>query len=128
MCLGFFWSRDGTNQGANSLLEYFCVTNTGYSLQSIFSLMVSDAEAVGIVLAACMEERETCDMNDGEKVGQSATVRIVLSQRNVELNPFHAGVSLMKNSHKVGTFFSYINSLGILHSIAQSMGVAQIII
>ena len=32
----------------------------------------------------------------------------------------------MKTAHKVGTFFSYSNRLGILHGIAQSMGVVQI--
>ena len=61
-------------------------------------------------------------------MGQSATGRLVRSRRNVELNPFPAGVSLMKTAHKVGTFFSYSNLLDILHGIAQSMGVAQIII
>ena len=103
MCLGFVCSRDGKNQGVNYLLEYFCVTNTGYSLQSICLLMVSDAAAVGVSLAAGMEERDTCDMHYGDKVGQSATGRIVRSQRNVELDPFHAGVSLMKTAHKVVT-------------------------
>ena len=73
-----------------------------------------------------MEERETFDMHDGDKVGQSVTGRLVQSLSNVELNPFPAGVSLMKTSHKFGTFFSYSNRLYILHGIAQSMGVAQI--
>ena len=88
--------------------------------------MVSDAAVVGVFSAAGMEERETCDMHDGEKVGQSATGRLVQSWRNVELNTFPAGVSLMKTAQKVDTFFSYINRLDILHGIAQSMGVAQI--
>ena len=127
-CLVFVRSRDGTDQGVKSLLEYCCVTNTGYSSQSICSLMVSDAAAVGVSSAVGMEERETCDMDDGDKVGQSATGRLVRSQRNVELNLFPAEVSLMKTSHKVGTFFSYSNCLDILHGIAQSMGVSQIII
>ena len=68
--------------------------------------MVSDAAAVSVLLAAGMEESETCDMHDGEKLGQSATGILLLSHRNVELNPFPAGVSLMKTSQKVGTFFS----------------------
>ena len=45
--------------------------------------MVSDAAAVGVLLAAGMEERKTCDMHDGDKVGQSATGILVLSWRNV---------------------------------------------
>ena len=95
-------------------------------MQSICLLMVSDAAAVGVLSAAGMEDGDTCDMHYRDKVGQSATGRIVRSQRNVELNPFHAGVSLMNFFHKVGTFFSYRNSLSIIHSIAQSMGVVQI--
>ena len=126
MCLGFVRSRDGTNQGVNSLLEYFCVTNTGYSLQSICLLMVSDAADVGVLSAAGMEECETCDMHNGYKVAQSRTGRLVQSQRKVELNSCPAGVSLMINAHKVGKCFSYSNRLYILHGIAQSMGVAQI--
>ena len=54
VCLGFFQSRDGTNQGFKSLLEYCFVTNTRYSLQSIFLLMVSDAAAVVVLSAAGM--------------------------------------------------------------------------
>ena len=41
--------------------------------------MVSDAADVDVLLSAGMEECETCDMNDGEKVGQSATGRVVKS-------------------------------------------------
>ena len=77
MCLGFIRSRDGKNQGVKSLLEDFRVTNTGYSLKSICSLMVSDAAAVGVSSAAGTEERDTCDMHDGDRAGQSATVRLV---------------------------------------------------
>ena len=88
--------------------------------------MVSDVEAVGVSSAAGMEERKACDMKDGYKVGQSATGILVQSRRNVEMNPFPAGVSLMKTAHKVGTCFIYSNRLDILHGIAQSMGVAQI--
>ena len=80
--------------------------------------MVSDAAAVGVLLAAGMEERETCDMHDGDKVVQSETGRLVQSLRNVELNPFPTGVSLMKTAHKVGTFFSYSNCLDIVHGIS----------
>ena len=65
-------------------------------------------------------------MHDGEKVGQSATGKLVGYWRNVELNPFPAGVSLMKTAHKVDTFFRYSNRLYILHGIAQSMEVVQI--
>jgi len=32
----------------------------------------------------------------------------------------------MKTTHKVGKLFSYGNCLGILHGIAESIGVAQI--
>ena len=103
-----------------------CVINTRYSLQSIFLLVVSDASAVGVLLAAGMEERETCDMHDGEKVGQSVTGRLLRYWKNIELNQFPEGVSLMKTSHKVRTFFSYSNRLDILNGISQSMGVAQI--
>ena len=39
--------------------------------------MVSDTAAVGVSLEAGMEERETCDMYDGDKVGQSANGRLV---------------------------------------------------
>ena len=39
--------------------------------------MVSDAADVDVLLSAGMEECETCDMNDGENVGQSGTVRLV---------------------------------------------------
>ena len=56
-------------------------------------------------------------MHDEDKVGQSATGIFMQSWRNVELNPFPAGVSLMKTAHKVGTFFSYSNRLDILHGI-----------
>ena len=73
--------------------------------------MVSDAAAVGVLLAAGKEERKTCDMHDGDKLGQSATGKLVQSWRNIELNPCPAGVSLMKTAHKVGTFFSYSNRL-----------------
>ena len=66
--------------------------------------MVSDAAAVGVLLAAGMEERKKCDMHDGNKAGQSATVRLVQYWRNVERNLFPAGVSLMKTAHKVVTF------------------------
>ena len=126
MCLGFVRSRYGTNQGVNLLLEDCSITNNGCSLKSICSLMASDAAAVGVLLVAGMEERDTCDMYDGYKVGQSVTGRLVQSHRNVELNPFPAGVSLMKTVNKVGTFFSHINRLDILHGISQSMGVVQI--
>ena len=91
-----------------------------------FSLVVSDAAAVGVSSRAGMKERETCDMHYGDKVGQSANIRLVQSRRNIELNSFPEWVSLMENSHKVGTFFSYINLLDILHGIAQSTRVAQI--
>ena len=93
-----------------------------------FSLMMSDAAAMGVLLAVGMEEREKCHMHDGYKVGQSATGRLVRSQRNVELSTFPAGVSLMETAHKVGKCFSYSNRLDIIHGIAQSMGVSQIII
>ena len=118
MCLEFVWPIDGTSQGVKSLLEDFCVNNTGYSLQSICLLMVSYAAAVGVSLAAGMEEREKFNIHDGEKVGQSATGRLIRSRSNVELNPFPTGVSLMKNAHKVGTFFSYSNCLDIVHGIS----------
>ena len=88
--------------------------------------MVFGAADVGVSSAAGMEDGNTCDMHYGDKVGQSATGRLVRSRRNVELNPFPAGVSLMKTAHKVGTFFSYSKRLGIIRGIAQSMGVAQI--
>ena len=74
-------------------------------------MIVFYAAAVGVLLAAGMGERDTCDMHDGDKVGHSATGRLVRSRRNVELNPFTAGVPLMKTAHKVGTFFSYSNRL-----------------
>ena len=92
------------DQGVKSLLEYCCVTNTRYILQSIFLLMVSDAAAVGVLLAAGMEKRKKCDMHDGNKAGQSATVRLVQYWRNVELNTFLAGVSLMKTAQKLACF------------------------
>ena len=65
-------------------------------------------------------------MRDGDKVVQSATGRLVRSHRNVALNPFPAGVSLMKTDHKVGKLFYYSNLLDILQGVAQSMDVAQI--
>ena len=55
MCLGVVWSVDGTNQGIKSLLEDCFFTNTGYILQSICSLMVSDSAAVSVSSAAGME-------------------------------------------------------------------------
>ena len=75
-----------------------------------------------------MEESKTCDMHDGEKLGQYTTGKLVQSWRNVELNPFPAGMSLIKTDQKVGTFFSYRNRLDIIYGIVQSIGVAQIII
>ena len=42
-------------------------------------------------------------MHDVDKVGYSATGRLVRYRMNVELNPFPVGVSLMKTSHKVST-------------------------
>ena len=69
-------------------------------------MIVFYAAAVGVLLAAGMGERDTCDMHDGDKVGQSVTGRLVRSWRNVELNLFPAGVSLMKTAHKVGTFLA----------------------
>ena len=77
VCLRFVRSRDGKNQGVKSLLEDCCVTNTGYSFQSICLLIVSDAAAVDVSSTAGTEERYTCDMHDGDRVGQSATVRLV---------------------------------------------------
>ena len=68
--------------------------------------MVSDAAAVGVLLASGKGDRKTCDMHDGDKVGQSFTGRLVQSRSNVELNMFPTGVSLMKNSHKFGECFS----------------------
>ena len=65
-------------------------------------------------------------MHYGDKVGQSTTGILVRYRRNVELNPFPAGMSLIKTAHKVSTLFIYSNCLGIIHVISQSMGVAHI--
>ena len=85
-------------------MEDCFVTKTVYSLQSIFLLMVSDAAAVGVSSEAGMEERETCYMHDGDKLGNSATGRLAQYWGGVELYPFPAGISLMKTAHKVRTF------------------------
>ena len=65
-------------------------------------------------------------MHDGDKVGQSTTGRLVRSRNNIVLNPFTAGVALMKLAHKLGTYFSYSNRLDVLHVIAKSIAVPQI--
>ena len=65
-------------------------------------------------------------MHYGDKVGQYATVRIVISCAKVVVNPFVEGVSLMKLAHKFGTHFTYINRLEILHGLVESMEVPKI--
>ena len=126
VCLGFVRCRDSTNDGVKNLLESCCLKNTGKRLQSICALMVSDQAAVGVSSATRMDERESCDMHDGDKVGQSTTGRLVRSRNKIVLNPFTEGVALMKLAHKLGTYFSYSNRLDVLHVIAKSIAVPQI--
>lgn len=126
VCIGFVRSKDGTNEGVKDLLVNCCLKTTGCTLGSICSLMVSDGAAVGVSTAAGIEERESCDMHDGDKVGQSATGRLLRSRRGTPVNPFPDGVALMKLAHKVGTHFSYSNRLDVLHRHAKGMEVAKI--
>ena len=126
VCLGFVRSTDGTNEGVKNLLEDCCLRSTGQSLRSLCSLMVSDQAAFGVSSAAGMDERESCDMHDGDKVGQSATGRLIRYRKNNPVNPFPSGVAVMKKAHRVGTYFSYSNRLDVLHAIAALMTVPKI--
>ena len=88
--------------------------------------MVSDSAAIGVSSSAGIEEREYCNMHDGDNVGQGATDRLVRSRAKVVVNPFVEGVSLMKLAHKVVTHFSYSNWLDILHGLVELTKVPKI--
>ena len=108
------------------MLEVCCIKNTRYTLQLLFCLMVSDSADLGVSSAAGIEERESCDMHDGDKVGQCVTCRLVRSRAKVVVNPFFEGVFLMKLVQKVGTNFSYSNWLYILNGLVESTEVTKI--
>ena len=83
--------------------------------------MVSDSANLGVSSASGIEERESCDMHYGYKVGQCATGRLVRSRSKFIVNPFVEVVSLINLTHKVVTHFSYSNLLDILHGLVESM-------
>jgi len=54
-------------------------------------------------------DEEVCDMHDGDKIGQFVVEGLVRTRNKVPVNSFPEGQELMKNAHKLGTYFSYNN-------------------
>jgi hypothetical protein len=69
-----------------------------------------------------MEEQETCEMHEVDKLGRVAVGGLVRTKNKVAVNPFAAGVALVSRAHKMGTHFGYGTRQNELQKICENLG------
>jgi hypothetical protein len=126
ICIGFKYSPQNKDADVAALFDATCLERCGYALIALAGCMVSDSAASGVSRAAEIEVEETCDMHDGDKVGQSATGRLLRTRKKHPVNPFVVGVALMAAAHAMGVHFSYGNRFTVLCAFATTLACASI--
>ena len=74
-------------------------------LQDICGIAKQDRAALTVAGYLDMDERESCDMHDGDKIGKSTIGDLTRSSNEIIVNPFPAGVKLSLKFQDVAKYF-----------------------
>ena len=117
MCCGFSYSK--TNKGAG--IAYPFKKNfksiTGHNLIDIMVIMVADQAAIGLSTQLDLDGIESCDMRDGDNIGNSDKGNLIRSKNKRVLNLFPLAVTIINLATKGMTRFSYITHINNIHNI-----------
>ena len=69
---------------------------TGYDFNTLAGSSVQDCAALSVAEELDLEP-EKCTMHQGDKIGKSAIGELVRSKKKAIVNPFPAGLNLLKN-------------------------------
>ena len=119
--IGFVRCHDGRAEGVANLIKELLHERLDRKLNDVANLMVSDGAAKKVAEYCEIDEVETCMMHDGDKIGQSATGKLVRSIETVVVNPFDKGLSVVKKAHAVALWFSIGDRTSKLFEAADSL-------
>ena len=77
----------------------------GMDLQDICRISKQYCDALTVAVFLDIDERESCDMHDGDKTGKSAIGDLTPSIKKIVINPFPAGVKLSLKFQDVAKYF-----------------------
>ena len=94
----------------SELLKEVSVETTGFTLDAISGAAKQDAAAKKVAKVLNLEV-ETCDMHDGDKVGQSAVGELTRKDGHGNtVNPFDEGLALISKLRKQARHFTSTHS------------------
>jgi len=127
VCIGFVFVLSSTNIDVANLIKKTMLERTGFPLLAVVALMVADGAAGGVSVAAGIKEKEICLMHDGDKIGSSATGKLIRSRRGEAVNAFQEGAAFMKRAHAMGVYFNYSTRHHDLMDLARTLKTVALI-
>ena len=122
LCIGFTRCSSTKAQSIADLIEVLFKDKLNRRLASVANLMVSDGGAKKVSKLCNIDESETCDMHDADKIGQSATGKLVRSHNHIPVNPFEGGLDVIKKAHAIALWFNVGERTDLLFKARDLLG------
>jgi len=96
LCLAFTRSPSNTDSEVARLVQKVVKKSTGgkFECEQVVSTVIADVAAIGVSTNMGIKEREACGMHQGDKLGASATGKLLRTKNKVVVNPFDEGMHL----------------------------------
>ena len=105
ICLCCRESNKNKGKDVADLCKSVSIEICGMDLSQICGIAKQDRAALTVPGYLDMDEKESCDMHDGDKIGKSAIGDLTRSKGKIGVNPFPAGVKLSLKFQNVAKYF-----------------------
>ena len=97
ICLSFSRSPSNTDPEVARLVQRVVRERTGgkFDFDNVVATCIADVAAIGVAAHLGLEEKEGCGMHQGDKLGASATGKLLRSKNRTVINPFPSGMHVV---------------------------------